>query len=116
MPTGTNWSVSRKHRAWQVVIGYNLPFVLWTLFALLQTAAPVGGWPCPVQAVLHVCPSCGLTGAYTQFLRGGGMVDWRLGVVLMGFAANGAWSIAKAANVLRAERERCRQSQSSRHS
>ncbi len=96
----TNWPASVQRRAWHVVVGYNLPFTLWTIFALFRPTIPVRGWSCPVQAAFHVCPSCGLTGAYTQLLRGNGIDDCWLGVVLGGFAANGIWSIIKAAKLL----------------
>ncbi len=41
-----------------------------------------------------------LTGAYTQLLRGNGIHDCCLGIVLVGFVANGIWSIIKAAKLM----------------
>ena len=96
----TNWHASLQRRAWHVVVGYNLPFVLWTIFAILRPAMPVRVWSCPVQGVLQFCPNCGLTGAYTQLLRGNGIHDFWLGIVLLGFAANGIWSVIKSAKLM----------------
>ena len=95
----TNWHASLQRRVWRVVVGYNLPFVLWTIFAILRPAIPVRVWSCPVQGVLHFCPSCGLTRAYTQLLQGNGIHNCCLAIVLVGFGANGIWSIIKAAKL-----------------
>lgn len=97
----TNWHASVQRRAWDILVGYNLPFTLWTLFAMLRPAIPVRAWSCPVQAGLHFCPSCGLTGAYAQLLRGNGIDDYSLAPVLAAFAVNGLWSIVKVAKLMK---------------
>lgn len=96
----TNSHASLQPRAWHVLVGYNLPFTLWTAFAMLRRAVPVRTWACPVQAAFHFCPSCGLTGAYADLLRGNGIDDYWLAVVLGGFAANGMWSIIKVTKLI----------------
>ncbi len=99
MPRETSSSVSPKRRAWRIVIGYNLPFVLWTMYAGLRALVPLAGWSCPVQATFHACPGCGLTRAYTDLLTGGGLSNLWLACILAGFAGNAVASICKVSRV-----------------
>ena len=90
-------SRSRRSRAWAILLGYNAPFVLWTVAAVVRAWTGSGGWwPCPVAALLGWCPSCGLTGAYAALLSGRGVASAWFAVVFGGFVANAAWSVVRA--------------------
>ena len=99
MSTATNSRSDPRRRAAAVLIGYNLPWACWTAYAIVLALGPgVGGWPCPVHALLGWCPSCGLSHAYADLLRGEG-AGWWLATVLLLFAANAAASLARARRV-----------------
>gem|GEM_PF-7047246 len=81
----------------EILLGHNLPFFLWTGVALFRCAAPeVFKWPCPVRAVLHWCPGCGLTDSYAGFLAGRGWDHPLFPVVYAGFLLNFCWSLWNA--------------------
>jgi hypothetical protein len=83
-------------RAAAVLIGYNLPWLAWTTYAAVLAVAPgMGGWRCPVHAALGWCPSCGLTHAYADLLRGEG-AGWWLSTILLLFMANAVVSLVRA--------------------
>lgn len=77
-----------------IFLGYNLPFLLWTGYAVLLA---VTGWNphsgCPVRSLFGTCPACGLTAAYVRFLRGQPVADPRFGPVLSAFLLNAAGSL-----------------------
>ena len=91
----------------RVLIGHNLPVVLWTAYAILQaTTGGFGMGGCPVHSVLGWCPGCGLTRAYSVFLETGSCSPW-LGFILMAFLLNAAWSVYIAVRVYAKESEQC---------
>ena len=93
----------------RILLGYNLPWILWTVYALVQPElGALGRWPCPIRTAIGWCFGCGLTSAYGRFLRGEGLPDWRLGIVLAAFAVNAIWSVARAQSLLVAV-SRCNQ-------
>lgn len=96
---GTIWK-NNAGRFWSVIWGYNFPFLLWTAFALFRPLTPIPHWSCPLRGIFSFCPGCGLTTAYTQLLLGSGVQEIRLVLVLLGFAANFAWSVFKAFRTL----------------
>lgn len=103
MPTATRSSTSRRARAAAVLAGYNLPFIAWTGAAVVRALGHGNiPWRCPVGALLGWCPACGLTHSYAALLRGEGLQNPWLGVVLVGFVVNLAWSLVKAGRILRA--------------
>ncbi|MEX0702952.1 MAG: hypothetical protein WD069_12730 [Planctomycetales bacterium] len=83
-----------------ILLGYNLPWLLWTL-AALAIAAGSGGvpGPCLTARWLGWCPGCGLTREYAQFLRGEGLPGAWAGAILAGFVLNAAVSLWKAHRV-----------------
>ena len=100
MPRGTRWNDRLRARRRSILIGYNLPWLLWTGFALLRPElGMLARWECPVRALIGWCPGCGLTRGYAEFLRGEGLSSPWLAVVLAGFVANAIWSIALAWNL-----------------
>ena len=102
MPMATNWRGRRTARAVSILIGYNLPFALWSAYVLATgSMSHAPGWTCPVEAILGWCPGCGLTGAYRALLFQGQLTGWWLPAVLAGFAGNGVWSCMKAARLSR---------------
>jgi hypothetical protein len=97
----TNSRGNARGRRWRLLVGYNLPLALWTVFAIV--GPQLGGrvrWPCPLDTAVGWCPGCGLTSTYGQFLRGQGLPNGWLGIVLAGFAANAIWSVVKAQHLL----------------
>lgn len=96
--------------ALRLVIVYNLPFAAWTTYAayraIVSGGTGVGGWACPVHAIFHWCPSCGLTGDYARLLYslwsghpGIGENRWLL-AILAGFLINAGWSLHLARRAL----------------
>ncbi|MGA2033616.1 MAG: hypothetical protein ABSG68_15285 [Thermoguttaceae bacterium] len=83
-------------RRWNILVGYNLPLLLWTAAALAGPNLGAAAWRCPVQALLGWCPACGLTGAYGRFLRGQSADSFWLLFILAGFAVNTIISIVRA--------------------
>jgi hypothetical protein len=89
----TSRSEPGGRRVAAILIGYNLPWLAWTAYAAVLAIAPgTGGWSCPVHAMLGWCPSCGLTHAYADLLRGGG-AGWWLSTILLLFVANALMSL-----------------------
>ena len=99
---GTNSrSNSAATRALRIVVGYNLPFALWTAFAVIKAWAGTGlNWACPACSLLGSCPACGLTTSYTQLLRAECWPDFWFCLVFVGFCVNLVWSIGKARDVI----------------
>jgi len=95
MQTETNLNDSVTRRRWAILVGYNLPFFLWTCFALFRSLIQVEFWACPLRTVAGWCPGCGLTRTYAKFLEHQGLGSHWLGVILACFVANGIWSIIK---------------------
>ena len=96
--------------ALRLVIVHNLPFAAWTTYAvyraIISDGTGAGGWACPVQEILHWCPSCGLTGDYARLLTsfwigrpGIGDNQW-LQAILAGFLVNAGWSLHLARRAL----------------
>lgn len=88
MPTALPCAAERRRRAWAILAGYNLPFVLWSGYALYRVFEPGASLFCPVRAVLGWCPSCGLTGEYATILSGHAPHHELIWVVLAGFVVN----------------------------
>ena len=99
-----NSSNRARRKAFQVVVGYNLPLALWTCWALFCAwlGSPVS-WPCIVKSSLGWCPGCGLTREYGRLLSGNGTDSYWLVAILAGFVFNGAWSVLKARRMLLSE-------------
>ena len=77
-----------------ILIGYNLPWAVWTLFAVFQAVS--GGvhvLRCPIHALLGWCPGCGMTTAYVALLREGRITSPWSALILTGFLANFLWSL-----------------------
>ncbi|MFP4163078.1 MAG: DUF2752 domain-containing protein [Chitinispirillaceae bacterium] len=95
MQTETNSTVS--HKTFFLLSGYNLPFLLWTVYAVQK--AFWGGlafWQCPVHKVFGWCPGCGLTTAYVQFLETGTVQNVFFVIVFAVFVLNLLFSLRKA--------------------
>ena len=93
-------------RAWGVLIGYNLPFALWTGWAMSKAFLGNGAhWGCPVRATLGLCPGCGLTTSYARLLRGDGLDSLWLGVILVVFVGNFVASGLRARRIWRDARD-----------
>lgn len=84
----------RKNRALSILLGYNLPLILWTAATVYQ-AWTGRGLPgaCPVRALLHWCPSCGLTSAYALLFSEGRIADVKFLVIWAAMLFNLLWSI-----------------------
>jgi hypothetical protein len=104
MPTALLCAAERRRRAWAILAGYNLPFALWSGYALYRVFAPGAALGCPVRAVLGWCPSCGLTGEYATILSGHAPKHALIWVVLAGFAVNALVSVLKVRRLRAAER------------
>lgn len=59
-------------KALAVFAGYNLPFLLWTDWAVFRIVVPGSGFCLSRKMLpfLSSCPGCGLTGEYSSFLSG----------------------------------------------
>ena len=89
-------------RAWRIVLGFNLPWILWTAYALWIGLAGTGagvGMFCPVDSLVGICPACGLTGAYADLLTGQAAPSLRLTVILVAFVVNAIGSVVRARKV-----------------
>lgn len=95
MQTETSSTVSRN--VFHILIGYNLPFFLWTAYAVQRTfwSSPAL-WQCPVQKVFGWCPGCGLTTSYVQFMKTGTFQNAFFILVLSAFLLNTLLSFRKA--------------------
>ncbi len=84
-----------------ILIGYNLPFALWSAYAMWK--AWVGGeprWHCPLDSVVGVCPGCGLTTEYAALLAGRAVPGVWLTLILTLFLVNLVASCVKARRVV----------------
>jgi hypothetical protein len=90
-----------RRRALAILVGHNLPWALFTGWALIRVIAPGSALACPIDSVLGWCPSCGLTGAYAALLSGQAPHHPLLWPVLALFAASALWSLHRARAVLR---------------
>jgi len=71
-----------------------MPLLLWTLAALFQVWTGHGLLGvCPVRALLHWCPGCGLTRAYAILLTEGRITDVKFLIVWGVMLLNLLWSI-----------------------
>ncbi|MFW5784961.1 MAG: hypothetical protein ACOCW1_02140 [Chitinispirillaceae bacterium] len=100
MRTETSSTVSRK--LLNVVVGYNLPFLLWTAYAA-QRAFGNGSalWQCPVQKILGWCPGCGLTASYVHFIRTGFFQNAFFILIFSALLLNALFSFRKALLILK---------------
>lgn len=95
-----------RRRALAIIVGHNLPWALFTGWALIRVVMPGGeGAPslalsCPVDWVMGCCPGCGLTGAYATLLSGHAPHHPLLWPVLALFAFSALWSLYRARAVL----------------
>ena len=95
-----SWKAINRKKA-SVLLGYNLPFVLWTGWAgLIAVTGYSPAWHCPIKAIFHFCPSCGLTRQYAGLLTGHPPSVYLL-VILALFILNSTWSVC---SVLRSPR------------
>jgi hypothetical protein len=76
MRTETSSLDDLRSRRRAILLGYNLPLILWTALALVQLGLGQAAlWECPVREAIGWCPACGLTHAYGEFLCGKGLQD-----------------------------------------
>jgi hypothetical protein len=81
-------------KALAIFAGYNLPFLLWTDWAVFRIVVPAKGF-CLTRKLLpflHDCHGCGLTGQYSSFLTGHPASAFFY-VVFGLFTANLFWSL-----------------------
>ena len=78
----------RRPGRWQMVIGSNAPFALWTAYAVARpfTTGASGLW-CPTHAILGWCPTCGMTGEYSDLLYNGRVPGWWTIIIIAAFIA-----------------------------
>ena len=91
-------------RALRILIGYNLPWLLWTVWALFAFCFESSVWRCQVKALLGWCPGCGLTRSYAQLIAGRVPDHPLLPIVLLGFVFNFAYSVYKARSLSEQDR------------
>ena len=96
MPTAISSKGIDRHRAWAVLVGYNLPAVLWLGYAFLRPwLAPTGLW-CPMHSLLGWCPGCGTTTALSAWIHDGALPAWPTLLLVAGFGLNALWSLYRA--------------------
>ncbi|MDD4900165.1 MAG: DUF2752 domain-containing protein [Candidatus Omnitrophica bacterium] len=85
-------------RSRDIILGYNLPFILWSIAAAAQVFfrhnLPLDF--CPYNRFFGWCPACGLTASYAQFLKGQGFSNNWFAVIFLLFVGNFFFSILKA--------------------
>ncbi|MBN1521944.1 MAG: DUF2752 domain-containing protein, partial [Candidatus Aureabacteria bacterium] len=108
MPTGTTSRNKKDFRSLYILIGYNFPFILWTIAALIkaESSISIAMWSCPVERFLGFCPGCGLTREYTKFLKGQGIESLWFAALLFFFVANFFYSLFKAYRIRKASKEK----------
>ena len=100
MRTATSSRSNSRSRAIGIVIGYNLPFALWTAAAVYKAIGlAVGLWPCPINAIFGWCPGCGMTRTYAALLCGEGVANLWFLTILALFLVNLAVSLIKARRI-----------------
>lgn len=91
---------SWRGRPLAILLGWNLPALLWLGYALAKPllfgSAPGGGLWCPTCALLGWCPACGTTGTLGRWLFDGAAPDLFTGLLMLGFAINAGWSLVRA--------------------
>mgnify|MGYP000120121134 CR=1 FL=1 len=89
--------VPGRRRALAIGVGWNLPWALFTGYALIVLAlGDHAGWGCPIDRLIGRCPGCDLTRAYADVLSGHRPGNWLIVPVLIGFGINAGWSLARA--------------------
>lgn len=90
-----------RRQALAIIVGHNLPWVLFTGWALIRVVVPGSALSCPIDSLIGCCPGCGLTGAYADLLTGHAPHHVLLWPVLALFAFSALWSLYRARAVLR---------------
>lgn len=103
MPTAILFRAIDHPRAVAVLIGYNLPGLLWLVYAWFHPVTAPDGIFCPTVAVLGWCPGCGTTTALAAWLHSGVRLPWYPTLLVAGFLANGVWSLVRAWRIIREE-------------
>ena len=86
----------KNNRALSLILGYNLPLLLWTLSALYQAWMGHGLFGvCPIRWLLHWCPGCGLTRDYVVLLTEGRIASIKFLVIWGALLLNGLWSVRR---------------------
>ena len=94
-------SADPRRRALAIIVGHNLPWALFTGWALIRVVMPGSAMSCPIDWAIGCCPSCGLTGAYAELLSGHVPHHALLWPVLALFVGSALWSLYRARAVLR---------------